>query len=532
MANSPFLYGPTGSLFIGTPQGGAGTVLTNDGVGNLSWTSPSSNAPIVFNFANDQVALANVTGFAVTSTTAFVAEMSILRTSSAYTLVLNEIDTTFDTNVGSDLDAPTLAVGIGTDNTVVIGGDKTAQPSGGILKLNSDGTLDTAFNTNLGTGTGAGNVYAVAVQANNQTVIGGMFTTFNGNSRGKFTRLNSDGTEDSTFVANSGGSGSQFGQPVFALAMQANQQILVGGEMSDFHGSSIASNYARINSDGSLDSAFNTNLGTGFNNPVYATAQQSNLQILVGGDFNTFNGNTRGRLVRLNSDGTEDTTFSTNLGTGFAALVDTISVQSNQQIIVGGQFTTFNGNTRNYLVRLNSDGTEDTTFYTNLGTSFNNFVNATAIQSNQQIVVGGSFTTFNGNTRDYSVRLNSDGTEDTAYYTGFSSNFNGAVNAIAVQPNQQIVMGGSFTASGSISGYAMRYGVLDPVPAMNVVSVQEIKGIYNALTTTWTIQGFDALANGNTGVDFSMSTSGQLQYTSSNLTDSTSNVMTFTIQEL
>ncbi|MCV5968609.1 delta-60 repeat domain-containing protein, partial [Lactococcus petauri] len=87
----------------------------------------------------------------------------------------------------------------------------------------------------------------------------------------------------------------------------------------------------------------------------------------VGGRFNDLNGNARYYLVRLNSDGTEDTSFYTNLGSGFNDSVNTIAIQTDEKILIGGSFTELNGNIRNRLVRLNADGTEDTGFYTNLG---------------------------------------------------------------------------------------------------------------------------------------------------------------------
>jgi len=62
-----------------------------------------------------------------------------------------------------------------------------------------------------------------------------------------------------------------------------------------------------------------------------------------------------------------------------------------------------------------TDGTEDTDFYTNLGTAFGGAVHASAIQTDGSVIVGGAFTTFDGNTRNRLVRLNSDGTEDTAF---------------------------------------------------------------------------------------------------------------------
>ena len=65
--------------------------------------------------------------------------------------------------------------------------------------------------------------------------------------------------------------------------------------------------------------------------------------------------------MRLNSDGTDNTAFYTNLGTGFNLDVQTIAIQTDSKILVGGAFTSLNATTRNRFLRLNSAGTVDTT---------------------------------------------------------------------------------------------------------------------------------------------------------------------------
>ena len=146
---------------------------------------------------------------------------------------------------------------------------------------------------------------------------------------------------------------------------------------------------------------------------MFHTAIQSDGKIIVAGNYFQLNGNSRNRLVRLNSNGTEDLSFQTNVGTGFNSSTYVVTIQSDGKIIVGGAFSIVNGYTRNRLVRLNSDGTEDTSFYTNLGTGFGgNWTYTVEVQSDGKIVVGGAFTSLNGNTRNRLVRLNSDGTED------------------------------------------------------------------------------------------------------------------------
>ena len=96
-----------------------------------------------------------------------------------------------------------------------------------------------------------------------------------------------------------------------------------------------------------------------------------------------------GPVLAGSDDGTPDTAFTTNTGTGFNGTVRAVAVQSDGKIIVGGSFATLNSTTVNRIARLNADGTPDTTFTTNIGTGFNNDVYAVAVQSDGKIIVGG-----------------------------------------------------------------------------------------------------------------------------------------------
>jgi len=123
------------------------------------------------------------------------------------------------------------------------------------------------------------------------------------------------------------------------------------------------------------DSEFNTmNYYSGANWVVITIAAQSDGKIILGGGFTKFNGVTVNYIVRLNSDGTVDTAFAANTGAfvGANSNIYRIAIQSDGKILVGGGFTAFNGTVTNYILRLNSDGTRDTTFTTNAGTAANN----------------------------------------------------------------------------------------------------------------------------------------------------------------
>jgi hypothetical protein len=128
--------------------------------------------------------------------------------------------------------------------------------------------------------------------------------------------------------------------------------------------------------------------------------------------FTTYNGATANHFARLNPDGSLDGSFTT--GVGANDLVSSIALQGDGRIVLGGQFSTCSGVTRNGVTRLNPDGTIDYTI--NFGTGANGSVAAIAIQEDtiddyptnvpdEKIILGGAFNQFNGQTQNHLVRL-------------------------------------------------------------------------------------------------------------------------------
>jgi hypothetical protein len=103
--------------------------------------------------------------------------------------------------------------------------------------------------------------------------------------------------------------------------------------------------------------------------------------------------------VVVPSGGSLDNTFDINIGSGTAGIIQSMAVQADGKIILGGSFTNFNGVTVNRIARLSSDGILDTNFNTNKGLGLTSQVNSVAIQSNGRIVIGGAFITFNGESK-------------------------------------------------------------------------------------------------------------------------------------
>ena len=142
-------------------------------------------------------------------------------------------------------------------------------------------------------------------------------------------------------------SGVAFGKSIAALP---DGKVIIGGVFSAVDGTAAGS-IARLNADGSLDNTFNSG-GAGFGTgtpTIYAIVPTADGKILVGGIFTTYNGVARKNILRLNADGTLDTSFDP--GTGPSNSVFAMAVQTDGKIIIGGSFATYKGQAANRIAR-------------------------------------------------------------------------------------------------------------------------------------------------------------------------------------
>lgn len=280
------------------------------------------------------------------------------------------------------------------DGKILVAGsfsDLGGQPQGNLARLNPDGTLDASFQPQV-----RGSVYALVVQQDGRIVVGGRFDNVNGKPRGNLARLNPDGSLEAAFDLRT--KGAVFDGPkvaiwpdgvgaVFTLAVQPDGRIIVGGDFATL-GSSPCCGIGRLNPDGTLDTAFApgtdwpaigtgllekgsgmTKFSPGMNGPVRALAVQADGKIVVAGSFTGISeqGAWLYPLIRLNPDGTLDTSFQQQTAEQIGGTVATLAVQPDGRIIIGGDLTVRQSwrdlNTpRRYLLRLNPDGTLDPTF--------------------------------------------------------------------------------------------------------------------------------------------------------------------------
>jgi uncharacterized delta-60 repeat protein len=340
-----------------------------------------------------------------------------------------ELDTTFGNFRGANEFIYSLA--LQPDGRIIAGGDFTYVNDvlrNRIARINPDGTIDISFDP---VGGANNSVRSITLQKDGRMVLGGLFTEINGTNRNYITRLNVDAAVDPTFNPGSG-----LDNPVYATLVQPDGRILIAGDFSSYNGVPSPA-LVRVITNGVIDLTFN--MGTGPNGKVFALAMQADGKILIGGDFTTYNGIPRNRIARLNRDGSLDNTFDTSVGANGS--IRSLLVQPDGKILVGGMFATISGGDRNSIARLNTDGTLDTTF--NPGTGANGPINVIALQADGKIVAGGDFTEFNGIFRGRITRLDPDGSQDPTI--NFGAGFNASVASVVIQPDRSILVAGGFT---------------------------------------------------------------------------------------
>ncbi len=363
------------------------------------------------------------------------------------------VDTTFaplsPTGIGS-----IYAVTLQSDGKIIVGGQKDRAPgtehteSHYIARINNDGTFDDTFiRNNHYFGNFPHFVYSTLVLSNGKVLVGGYFPEINTCSANNIALLNSDGSIDGSFNATAGVNGT-----IRASFIQPDQKILIGGLFSAAGGLARC-HVARLLADGTVDTLFNPGKGT--NGPVYAVTSQADGKVIIGGNFSKYNGVPVNNIVRAYADGTIDSSYS--VGGGITGIVYTLSVQSDNKLIVGGNFNQVNGIYQTDVARINTDGSLDTTFANEFSASESAEAFTSLILPSGKIVIGGAFTAHHDSIeRRHLVRLNTDGTVDPSFGQAVFSSY----RDLALQPDGKIIAcGGRLpTLGGKLPlGFIERY---------------------------------------------------------------------------
>lgn len=323
-------------------------------------------------------------------------------------------DETFDPGTGpmaansSQLAVHTISTQ--PDGKYLVGGFFQAfngQPASGLVRLHDNGALDDSFRVDQLTGTVSGSL----VLPNGMVLASGRFgTTPNAPaSRANLVRLLADGTVDPDFNASI--QQSIYGN-IHRVLLLPDGDLLVAGFFNAIGGMPCA-NLGRLDPNGTLDAAFDADIAFQQWEEATAMAVQNDGRIIVATSF--------GRLFRLLPNGSLDTSFTS--GSGFAMTFAPVAVRDivllpDDRIVIGGRFSSYNGDPCGHFICLNSDGSLNATFET--GTGFFNYLGpapfdvwANVVKDLEMDTVGrllavGAFTEYDGVGRNRIARFGSD----------------------------------------------------------------------------------------------------------------------------
>ena len=388
------------------------------------------------------------------------------------------VDSSFATGSGANSDVN--AIVYQPDGKIVVGGWFTAFAGtavGHIVRLEPSGTIDATFAPGSGLNS---TVYGLANLPDGRIGVGGYFNTVDGTYQYGFAVLTATGARDAAFAV-----GANLSNSVNTLALVSGGRLLVGGRFTSEGGvatsglvaySSTGTTVARtaagfralgrvttaipvrdnkwvvggyfshvngvpraslvrLNADGTVDESFDA--GSLLYNDVQSLVEQGDGKLLVASWQNTY-----GHLLRLNADGSRDETFL--IGTGFNQPPMRLALLPDGRIAAAGYFTTFAGSPCGGVVLLGRDGSRDSTFVS--GAGFDSTSYSLVVQPDGRLIIGGSFTHYNGGDVGRIVRLNPDGTLHASM--GVSDGPDGVVYALALQPDGCALLGGNFVSLG------------------------------------------------------------------------------------
>ncbi|MBL9137080.1 MAG: immunoglobulin domain-containing protein [Verrucomicrobiales bacterium] len=388
---------------------------------------------------------------------------------------------------------PTLEVGpitpdhLGSYWVIVSGPGGTLTSPPAFLKLRGaqPGDIDPSFAPGTGV---AGNVYAIRSLADGRVAVGGSFTQIAGLYRENMAVLLTNGTPDPGFVARlpstlrvvsidvqrdgrfvvggriDGPLGSEgyigvLGVDGHAIAetrkptlincvlVQPDDKIVVAGAFrwvaSPTH---VYTNLLRLLPDLSWDPSFTTNGSP--NSYVSCVRQDSAGRLLVAGSFTGILGYRRLALARLFPDGWVDPSFDAGTildPSGVATVYDLAPAPDQQAWYACGRFESINGQPIRGVTRLSSNGRPDSSFAFSMAGTLHELARVVTVQSNGCVLVGGAFDSHQtGGISAYVLRLTPDGRIDRTF--GAQTGLSADVFALAVQPDQKLLIGGSLMA--------------------------------------------------------------------------------------
>lgn len=351
------------------------------------------------------------------------------------------------------------ALAIARDGQIYVGGEFRSNPGGyasNLIRFTADGAFDESFAKALDRRFD-GRVFALVVDDEGITV-GGDMTSFVSDPMARpvvtpgVLRVRTDGSLDERFAEQVGGASADSGLvEVYALSIDADQQLWVGGNFSHFgperepvHDHALA----LLKRDGSsyvFAPAFADALeGQGAFDGAVLSINTSGKRILVGGNFATAGAEEAPGFAVVEPEGKVLTEIAGNylksardLSLDPMSEVRNLAVQSDDRLLLVGSTLGFGGSRSPALVRLEADGAVDPKFAEAVGRGFAAEANAVTVDGQGAVWVGGAFTAFGDRSVEHLVPFR---TTIQPRLTGSSANgtFNTGLGGSSIQLPTQL----------------------------------------------------------------------------------------------
>lgn len=284
-------------------------------------------------------------------------------------------------------------------------------------------------------------------------LLSGYWNTYNRNSTPRLIRTFPDGTWDPSVSWEY----PEDYQPMLSALLPGGELIVAFRAAGEFGNSSYA--LFRYGLDGAMDPTFSAYT----NSTIEDLVISSDGTIHIAGGFSQVNGSPAVRVAKLLQDGSLDPDFNVVVepNTG----VRTLLPLADGSVIIGGAFTEVDGQPIRGVARLLGNGAFDPSFDPMaVVTSTYVTVNAVALDSDGRIIIGGSFTLAGEPEQKNLMRILPDGSHDATFPIG--SGANSTVNVLARRPDGSMLVGGVFSSIGgqpraSLAALAPD-GTLDP----------------------------------------------------------------------
>jgi hypothetical protein len=292
--------------------------------------------------------------------------------------------------------------------------------SKGIVKILTNGNIDTSFVTGTGFNNYPYSGASLLEDSLGKIYVSGAFNTYNTVSSSRIVKLNTDGSIDTSFVVGSGFTGFSIGytnQMDFNVAKTA---IYVTGLYTTYKGTS-SNSFAKVLTNGDIDPSFI--IGSGFNNSTISVAVNSDDTLFVTTYATTYKGAAIPSVIKILPNGDRD--FSFNVGLGFNTNVNYVLKTPDDKIIVVGDSTSYNGTTSNGIIKLNQDGTIDNSFVVGIGFQGNPpgsqlVASIQLVDNNTKYLCTGGFTSFKGVATNGTVLIDLVGNIIETYINNYS----------------------------------------------------------------------------------------------------------------